>query len=165
MARPALLVLEDGTTYPIPGTLQFSDITVNQATGSVTLRALVPNPRFLLLPGMFVRARIEEGLAQDVFLVPQVGITHDPQGQATAMVVGADGKAAVRPLQLRATRGDAWIVDTGLQDGDRVIVGGLQKVQPGTLVAASEAPAAAPVAPVAPTAAASAAAARVARAN
>jgi membrane fusion protein, multidrug efflux system len=143
------LILEDGSQYPVAGALQFSDITVNQGTGSVTVRAIFPNPQFVLLPGMFVRARIEEGIAQGVFLVPQIGVTHDPQGQATALVVGADGKAAARTLQLRGTRGDAWIVDGGLQDGDRVIVGGLQKVQPGVLVQASEAPAAPPAVAVA----------------
>jgi len=135
------LILEDGSEYRQPGALQFSDITVNQGTGSVTVRAIFPNPKTVLLPGMFVRARIEEGAAEGVFLVPQVGVTHDPQGQATALVVGPDGKAAARTLQLRGTRGDAWIVDGGLQDGDRVIVGGLQKVQPGVVVQASEAPA------------------------
>jgi membrane fusion protein (multidrug efflux system) len=125
------LILEDGSPYPLPGALQFTDITVNQGTGSVTVRATFRNPKMVLLPGMFVRARIEEGVAQGVFLVPQVGVTHDPQGQATALVVGPDGKAAARTLQLRGTHGDAWIVDGGLQDGDRVIVGGLQKVKAG----------------------------------
>ena len=137
------LILEDGSEYKLPGALQFTDITVNQGTGSVTVRAIFPNPKFVLLPGMFVRARIEEGVADGVFLVPQVGVTHDPQGQATALVVGADGKAAARTLQLRGTLGDAWIVTGGLQDNDRVIVGGLQKVQPGVVVQASEAPASA----------------------
>ena len=83
-----------------PGTLQFTDITVDQGTGSVTVRAIFPNPRFVLLPGMFVRARIEEGVNDNAFLVPQVGVTHDPKGQATALVVGADNKVAVRTLQL-----------------------------------------------------------------
>jgi membrane fusion protein (multidrug efflux system) len=137
------LILEDGSKYPQPGALQFTDITVNQGTGSVTVRATFRNPKMVLLPGMFVRARIEEGVAQGAFLVPQVGVTHDPQGQATALVVGPDGKAATRTLQLRGTRGDAWIVDGGLHDGDRVIVGGLQKIQPGAVVQASEAPASA----------------------
>jgi membrane fusion protein, multidrug efflux system len=136
------LLLEDGSRYPLSGALQFSDITVNQGTGSVTVRAIFRNPQSVLLPGMFVRARIEEGVAEDVFVVPQVGVTHDPQGQATALVVGPDGKAAARTLKVRGTRGDAWIVDSGLQDGDRVIVGGVQKVRPGVAVQASEAPAA-----------------------
>jgi membrane fusion protein (multidrug efflux system) len=135
------LILEDGTEYAAAGALQFTDITVNQTTGSVTVRAIFPNPQFVLLPGMFVRARIEEGVAQDVFLVPQIGVAHDPQGKPTAMVVGADNKVAVRTLQVRGTQGDAWIVQGGLEDGDRVIVAGLQKVQPGALVQAVQAPA------------------------
>jgi membrane fusion protein (multidrug efflux system) len=88
---------------------------------------------------MFVRARIEEGVKEDAFLVPQVGVTHDPSGNATALVVGADSKVAVRPLQLRGTSGDQWIVERGLNDGDRVIVAGMQKVQPGAVVQAVEA--------------------------
>jgi membrane fusion protein (multidrug efflux system) len=132
------LLLEDGTQYPLPGTLQFTDITVDQGTGTVTVRALFPNPRFMLLPGMFVRARIDEGVNDSAILVPQVGVTHDPKGQATALVVGPDNKVAVRPLQLRGTSGDQWIVDGGLNDGDRIIVAGVQKVQPGTVVQAVE---------------------------
>src|SRR6266404_1386688 len=133
------LLLEDGTQYPLPGSLQFTDITVDQGTGSVTVRAIFPNPRFVLLPGMFVRARIEEGVNENAILVPQVGVTHDPKGQATALVVGSDNKVAVRPLQLRGTNGNQWIVEGGVEDGDRVIVAGGQKVKPGTLVKAVEA--------------------------
>jgi membrane fusion protein (multidrug efflux system) len=133
-----MLALEDGSQYPLPGTLQFSDITVNQGTGSVTVRALFPNPQFLLLPGMFVRARIEQGVVDGALLVPQVGITHNPQGEATALVVGADSKVAARTLRLKGTSGDQWIVEAGLADGDRVIVAGMQKVQPGALVQATE---------------------------
>ena len=132
-ARVSLL-LEDGTRYSEAGTLQFTDITVDQGTGSVTVRALFPNPHRVLLPGMFVRARIEEGVSENAFLVPQVGVTHDAKGQATALIVGADNKVAMRALQLRGTRGDQWIVDGGLAENDRVIVAGLQKVQPGTVV-------------------------------
>jgi membrane fusion protein (multidrug efflux system) len=132
------LLLEDGTEYASKGSLQFSDITVDQSTGSVTVRAIFPNPRYVLLPGMFVRARIEEGVNDHAFLVPQIGVTHDPKGQATAMVVGPDNKAVVRALTLGGTRGSAWIVDGGLNDGDRVIVTGVQKVKPGTLVQAVE---------------------------
>ncbi len=141
-----MLTLEDGSQYPVPGKLQFSDISVNQGTGSVTVRAIFPNPDFILLPGMFVRAQIEEGTADNVTLVPQVGVTHDPQGRATALVVGPDNKVAVRKLQLKGTRGDQWIVESGLADGDRVIVAGVQKVQPGVVVQASEVPAASAVA-------------------
>jgi membrane fusion protein, multidrug efflux system len=133
------LALEDGTQYPLAGSLQFTDITVDQGTGSVTVRAIFPNPRFVLLPGMFVRARIEEGVNENVFLVPQVGVTHDPNGKATALVVGPDDKVAAHTLQLRGTSGDQWIVEGGLNDGDRVIVAGVQKVKPGTAVKAVEA--------------------------
>jgi len=133
------LFLEDGTQYKEVGTLQFTDITVDQGTGSVTVRAIFPNPRSVLLPGMFVRARIEAGVNDHAFLVPQVGVTHDPKGQATALVVGPDNKVASRTLSLAGTRGSAWIVDNGLNDGDRVIVGGVQKAQPGALVQAVEA--------------------------
>jgi membrane fusion protein (multidrug efflux system) len=133
------LFLEDGTQYPGTGSLQFTDITVDQGTGSVTVRAIFPNPRFVLLPGMFVRARIEEGMDDNAMLVPQVGVTHDPSGQATALVVGPDNKVTVHTLQLRGTSGNQWIVEKGLEDGDRVIVAGVQKVQPGALVQAVEA--------------------------
>ena len=154
------LALEDGTQYPVPGSLQFTDITVDQGTGSVTVRAIFPNPRLTLLPGMFVRARIEQGVNENAFLVPQVGVTHDPKGQATALVVGPDTKVTVRPLQLRGTRGEQWIVEGGLENGDRVIVAGGQKVQPGTAVKAVEAQAApAAATSSAPTSAPSAAAA------
>ena len=132
------LTLEDGTQYSAPGSLQFSDITVDQGTGSVTVRALFPNPQVILLPGMFVRARIEEGVTDNAILVPQVGVTHDPQGRATALVVGADNKVAARTLQLKGTRGNQWIVDGGLADGDRVIVAGVQRAQPGAVVQATE---------------------------
>src|ERR1700676_1734952 len=156
------LALEDGTQYALPGSLQFTDITVDPGTGSVTVRAIFPNPRFVLLPGMFVRARIEEGVNENAILVPQVGVTHDPKGQATALVVGPDSKVTVHTLQLRGTSGNQWIVDGGLEDGDRVIVAGVQKVQPGAVVQAVESQtaiaAATPSAPItAPAAAAGAA--------
>ena len=129
-----LLLLEDGTQYSRPGTLQFTDITVDPSTGSVTVRVLFPNPDGVLLPGMFVRARIEEGVRDGAILVPQVGVTHDSQGNATALVVAADGKVALRKLQLAGTQGDQWVVEGGLEDGERVIVGGVQRVQPGATV-------------------------------
>jgi membrane fusion protein, multidrug efflux system len=132
------LVLEDGTQYSRPGSLQFTDITVDPSTGSVTVRALFANPDGVLLPGMFVRARVEEGV-RDAFLVPQVGVSHDPQGHASALVVGPDGKVAARKLQLAGTHGDRWIVESGLEDGDRVIVGGAQRVQPGAAVQIAQA--------------------------
>ena len=137
------LILEDGTEYPEKGTLQLTDITVDQTTGSVTLRAIFPNPRYVLLPGMYVRARIDEGVNDGAMLVPQVGVTHNPRGQATALVVGPDEKVAVRTIQATRTLGDNWVVEGGLADGERVIVAGGQKVQPGMHVrtVASQAPA------------------------
>jgi len=127
------LLLEDGTQYSRPGTLQFTDITVDPSTGTVTVRALFPNPDAVLLPGMFVRARVEEGV-RDAFLVPQVGVTHDPQGRASALVVGPDDKVMVKILRVAGTLGERWIVEGGLEDGDRVIVGGVQRAQPGAPV-------------------------------
>jgi len=133
------LTLEDARPYPLKGKLQFSDITVDPTTGAVTVRAIFPNPDGTLLPGMFVRASIDAGNVANVFRVPQPGVTHDAKGGATALVVGADGKVASRALQLRGTYGTDWIVESGLQDGDRVIVAGLQKVKPGDVAQAAEA--------------------------
>jgi membrane fusion protein (multidrug efflux system) len=133
------LLLEDGTEYPETGSLEFTDITVDQSTGTVTVRAIVPNPRSVLLPGMFVRARVDEGVNENAMLVPEVGVTHDPKGQATALVVGPDNKVALRTLQLAGTHGSQWIVEGGLDDGERVIVDGVQKVQPGATAQAIEA--------------------------
>jgi membrane fusion protein (multidrug efflux system) len=134
------LLLEDGSRYPVAGALQFTDITVDPATGSVTLRANFPNPSSVLLPGMFVRAQIQEGVNDNALLVPQIGVTHDAAGQATALVVGSDSKVALRPIQATRTAGAQWVVDAGLAEGDRVIVAGVQKVQPGVVVQAVEAP-------------------------
>jgi membrane fusion protein, multidrug efflux system len=146
-ARVAL-ILEDGTQYPLPGSLQFTDVTVDPGTGTVTVRALFPNPKAVLLPGMFVRARIEEGVNDNVVRVPQVGVTHDASGKATALVVGSDNKVALRTLQATRTSGTDWVVDGGLSDGEKVIVAGMQKAQPGASVRAVEAAGVAP-APVA----------------
>jgi membrane fusion protein (multidrug efflux system) len=142
-AKVALL-LEDGSQYPIAGSLQFTDITVDPSTGSVTVRALFPNPQGVLLPGMFVRARIEEGVNDDVALVPQVGVTHDSAGKATALVVGRDNKVALRTIHATRTSGSDWVVDGGLDEGERVIVAGVQKVHPGSVVRTIEAASAAP---------------------
>jgi membrane fusion protein (multidrug efflux system) len=128
------LTLEDGSRYAAAGRLQFTDITVDPGTGSVTVRAVFPNPDHVLLPGMFVRASIEEGVNDKALLVPQAGVTHNPQGQATALVVGADNKVALRTIQASRTSGTNWVVDGGLTDGERVIVSGVQKVQPGMVV-------------------------------
>ncbi|MBH9672966.1 efflux RND transporter periplasmic adaptor subunit, partial [Burkholderia contaminans] len=127
-------ILEDGKTYSEAGKLQFSDVTVDQATGSVTIRAIFPNPGRVLLPGMFVRARIEEGVNENAFLVPQIGVTHDQKGQAIALVVNAANKVETRPLTTAGTYGPNWIVEGGLQAGDHVIVQGVDKVRPGATV-------------------------------
>jgi len=134
------LFLEDGTQYPLAGTLQFTDITVDPSTGSVTVRAVFPNPGHVLLPGMFVRARMEQGVDDTAMLVPQVGVTRNSQGQATALVVGPDNKVASRIIEATRTLGDQWVVQGGLNEGERVIVAGVQKAQPGILVRAVEAP-------------------------
>lgn len=133
------LILEDGTEYPIAGSLEFTDVTVDPATGTVTVRALFPNPKNVLLPGMFVRARIDEGVNDNVVLVPQTGVTHDPTGKATALVVGADSKVALRAIQATRTSGTNWVVESGLNDGERVIVSGVQRAMPGAAVHAVEA--------------------------
>jgi len=132
------LLLEDGSRYPLEGRLQFSDVTVDPGTGNVTLRAVFPNPKQDLLPGMYVRAVLEEGVDDAALLVPQQGVTHNAKGDATALVVGQDGKVEQRTLQTRRAIGDQWLVGTGLAAGDRVIVQGLQKVRPGAAVKATE---------------------------
>ena len=124
------LVLDNGTVYPLHGKLQFADVTVDPATGTVTLRALFPNPNGVLLPGMFAKARVVAGVVGNGILVPQAAVTRDPQGNATVMVVGPGDKAEVRTLTVAQTVGDKWLVTGGLQSGDRVIVEGLQKVRP-----------------------------------
>ena len=133
-AAKVSLILEDGKTYAQAGKLQFSDVTVDQTTGSVTIRAVFPNPGRVLLPGMFVRARIEEGVNENAYLVPQIGVTHDAKGQAVALVVNASNKVEPRPLKTTGMQGQNWIVEGGLQAGDRVIVQGVEKVRPGATV-------------------------------
>ncbi|WP_242338283.1 MULTISPECIES: efflux RND transporter periplasmic adaptor subunit [Anaeromyxobacter] len=128
------LVLEDGREYEQHGTLQFSDVSVDAGTGSISLRAIFPNPRGDLLPGMFVRARINEGVNPQAILVPQRGVTRDQKGQPTALVVNAEKKVELRQLVTDRTIGDTWLVTDGLKAGDRVIVEGLQKVRPGAEV-------------------------------
>ncbi len=128
------LLMEDGSAYPLTGTLKFSEVTVDQTTGSVTLRAVFPNPRQTLLPGMFVRAILEEGVDAHAILVPQRGVTRTPKGDAMVMVVGAEDKAEPRPIKVVRTVGDSWLVSEGLRAGDRVILEGLQKARPGTQV-------------------------------
>ncbi len=128
------LLLEDGTPYPWTGTMKFSDVTVNQSTGSVTLRTVFPNPELLLLPGMFVRAIVEEGTNGQALLVPQRGVTRDPAGQAMVMVVGMEDKVEPRMIEVVRTVGDNWLVSEGLKPGDRVILEGIQRTRPGTPV-------------------------------
>jgi RND family efflux transporter MFP subunit len=130
--------LEDGTDYPHPGTLEFSEVTVDQGTGSVTLRALVPNPERLLLPGMFVREEIQEGVRQGAVLAPQQGVSHDQKGDPNALVVGANDIVELRSLQVERAIGDQWVVSEGLKAGDRVIVEGIQSAKPGSKVAPEE---------------------------
>jgi membrane fusion protein (multidrug efflux system) len=132
------LTLEDSTSYQQPGQLQFSEVTVDQGTGSVTLRALFPNDQGVLLPGMFVRATVEEGIRQDGILAPQQGVTHNERGEPTALVVGQDGKVELRMLTTDRAIGEKWLVTKGLNDGDRLIVKGVQMVKPGADVTAKE---------------------------
>jgi membrane fusion protein (multidrug efflux system) len=130
------LLLEDRTPYPITGTLQFRDVTVEPTTGSVTLRMVFANPKEVLLPGMFVQAVVEEGVREQAILAPQAGVSRDPRGNPIAMVVGQDGKVERRALELERAIGDKWLVLKGLAVGDRLIVEGLAKIRPGMPVRA-----------------------------
>lgn len=143
------LVLEDGTPYPLTGTLKFSEVSVDPSTGSVTLRTLFPNPEQLLLPGMFVRAVLEEGSNAQALLVPQRAVTRNPVGKPMVFVVGAEEKVEARTIKVQRTVGDDWLVEEGLNTGDRVIIEGIQRARPGTVVKAVAfgAPAAAPATP------------------
>jgi membrane fusion protein (multidrug efflux system) len=138
------IVLENGKTYAHEGKLQFAEVTVDPGTGNFLLRALVPNPELLLLPGMFVRAVVTEGALVKGILVPQPAIAREPNGSASALVVGKDGKVASRVVHVARTVGDQWLVESGLEAGERVIVEGLQKVRPGSQVVAQEQAAAKP---------------------
>ncbi len=147
---PVTITLEDGSRYVHPGKLQATDVTVDEGTGSFALRILVPNPEYVLRPGMHVTAVLAEAKDADAILAPQQGITRDPKGNASAMVVEPDGKVAVRQVRVSRTIGDKWLVDEGLAAGDRVIVEGLQKVQPGMPAQAIELGAAPPAPPGGP---------------
>ncbi len=140
---PIRLLLEDGSAYPHVGQLQFSSVSVNPSTGAVTLRALIPNPDGLLMPGMYVRALLETGVAQSALLVPQRGITRTPTGEASALIVGADGKVERRTLKVGRAIADRWQVTEGLQAGEQVIIEGLQNVKVGALVQVKATPVAA----------------------
>jgi membrane fusion protein (multidrug efflux system) len=128
------LKFEDGLQYTEQGRLQFSDVTVNESTGSVTLRAVFPNEHFLLLPGMFVRAQLELAISQNALLVPQQAVTYNAVGQATAYVVDANNTVELRVLTVSRSVGNHWLVSSGVQAGDRVVTEGLQKIKPGAVV-------------------------------
>jgi membrane fusion protein (multidrug efflux system) len=130
------LLLEDGTPYPWEGTLQFRDVTVEPSTGAVSLRVVFPNPQRILLPGMFVRAVVQEGVNGRAILIPQQAVSRDPKGNPVALMVDAAGKVGQRILSLDRAMGDKWLVSSGLRPGDRVIVEGVQKVRPGASVKA-----------------------------
>ncbi len=152
------LILEDGTKYPLEGTLQFRDVTVDPTTGTVTLRVVFPNPEGVLLPGMFVRAVVEEGVNPKALLVPQQAVSRDHKGNPFVLIVGADGAAQMRPVTIDRAMGNQWLVTAGLSPGDRVIVEGMQKIRPGVPVktvasaeAAGNTPEAAAAGPAAPS--------------
>ncbi|WP_434661321.1 efflux RND transporter periplasmic adaptor subunit [Klebsiella sp. MISC125] len=130
------LIMENGQPYVLKGTLQFSDVTVDESTGSITLRAIFPNPQHSLLPGMFVRARIDEGVAPNAILVPQQGVTRTPRGDASVMIVNDKNQVESRQVATSQAIGDKWLITSGLKSGEKVIVSGLQKVRPGVTVKA-----------------------------
>lgn len=124
------LTLEDGSAYPLAGRIEFSETIVDPATGSVTLRARFPNPQGLLLPGMFVRAKLSQAVARHALLVPQQAVTRDPKGGATVYVVGPANHAQLRTITAERTVGDTWLVTAGLAAGDKVITEGLDRIKP-----------------------------------
>jgi membrane fusion protein (multidrug efflux system) len=134
----AKLILEDNTPYPQAGKLQFSEVTVDPGTGSVTLRAVFPNSQNILLPGMFVRERLEEGVNEKGLLVPQRAVARNERGEPTVTVVDAENKAATRIIKTDRAIGDQWLVSEGVTAGDKVIVIGIQSVRPGNPVHARE---------------------------
>jgi membrane fusion protein (multidrug efflux system) len=134
--RKVQLLLEDYTPYPVSGTLQFQDVTVDPTTGSVTLRMVFANPKQVLLPGMFVRAVIEEGADEQALLIPQQSVSRDPKGNPIALVVNAAGKVEQRAIVLDRAIRDKWLVTKGLVPGDRLIVEGIERVRPGVSVRA-----------------------------
>jgi len=133
------LKLEDGSAYPVSGKLQFAEVTVDQGTGTVLLRAAFPNPRHVLLPGMYVHAVIQEGVDRNGIMVPQKAVARNSHGEPTVLVVGPDNKVALRTIRTGQALGDQWLVNDGLAAGDRVLVDGLQNVRPGTVVRPVEA--------------------------
>lgn len=156
-AAKVTLTLENGRRYEQSGKLQFTDVSVDQGTGSVTVRAVFPNKTNILLPGMFVRARLEQGVNNNAMLVPQVGVTHDQSGRAVALLVGDDNKVSQAVLTTSGTQGSNWVVTGGIKAGDKLIVQGTEKAKPGAEVKpvpatlpAAPAASAAPAAPAAP---------------
>lgn len=133
-SRAVTLLLEDGSRYPIEGRLEFRDVTVDPSTGAVTLRLVFPNPDHLLLPGMFVRALVREGVRERAILAPQQGVTRDTKGDPVALVVNAENQVEQRRLELDRAMGDRWLVNSGLEAGDRLIVEGQLNIRPGATV-------------------------------
>ncbi|MCV4339613.1 efflux RND transporter periplasmic adaptor subunit [Pseudomonas capsici] len=138
-AAKVKLTLEDSSVYPLEGKLEFSEVSVDQGTGSVTLRAVFPNPEHRLLPGMFVHAQLQAGVSAQAILAPQQGVTRDQKGTPTALVVNKDNKVELRTLVAKRTVGSEWLIEEGLNAGDRVITEGLQYVKPGAEVKVAEA--------------------------
>ncbi|HXK45864.1 MAG TPA: efflux RND transporter periplasmic adaptor subunit [Deltaproteobacteria bacterium] len=126
------LILEDGSEYPLEGTFQFQDVTVERTTGSVTLRAVFPNPDGILLPGMFVRGVVQEGVNKQAILIPQHAVSRDPKGNPLALLVDPDGKVQERQISIDRAVGNQWLVTSGLAPGEKVIVEGMQKVRSGS---------------------------------
>ncbi|WP_148052204.1 efflux RND transporter periplasmic adaptor subunit [Atlantibacter hermannii] len=133
-ASSVKIVMDNGDIYPQVGKLEFTDVTVDESTGSVTLRALFPNPDHQLLPGMFVRARVDQGVRPDAILIPQQSVTRTPRGDALVMVVNAQNKVETRTIQASEAVGDRWLVSNGLNPGDKVIVSGIQHIKAGATV-------------------------------
>ena len=146
--EPVKLILEDGSEYAAEGRLALSEVTVDEGTGSVTLRAQFSNADGVLLPGMYVRARLPQGTRSEAILVPHKALSRDPLGNALVMAVDAESKVVARPVQVAQSLGENWVVTSGVKAGERIIIEGLQKVRPGVAVQAEEA-GAAPAAPAA----------------
>ncbi|HDR16170.1 MAG TPA: efflux RND transporter periplasmic adaptor subunit [Desulfobacteraceae bacterium] len=132
--QKARLFLDDGTEYPLKGTVQFRDVTVDPTTGSVILRIVFPNPKGVLLPGMFVRAVLPEGVNEEAIVIPQQAVSRNPKGEPFTLIVDEENKVQPRPLELGRAIGNSWVVSSGLAPGDRVIVEGMQRARPGTPV-------------------------------
>ena len=134
-----VLKYDDGTTYAHEGRLTFTDVTVNESTGTVNLRAIFPNPDKVLLPGLYVRAQLIEGIRPDSIVVPMQCVIRDAKGNATVYVVNAENKIEVRPIVATRTIGSSWLVDSGLKNGDRIVFQGFQRIRPGAVVNPKEA--------------------------